>query len=119
MIKIRKGFVPGLNGQAVATEPQIIVAENVTPEKNHKQQLHPMLEPTEVNRPAVGIKEKTGLALADGGYCSEDNFTKTPAGEAELLIAVQKDYKQLKAMAEQPPREGPIADNLTPTELME
>ena len=55
-----------------------------------------MLEPTEVNRPAVGIKEKTGLALADGGYCSEDNFTKTPAGEVELLVAVPKNYKQPK-----------------------
>ena len=78
-----------------------------------------MLKLTELNRPAVGIKEKTGLALADGGYCSEDNFTKTPAGEVELLIAVQKDYKQPKAMAEQPPRAEPIVDNLSPTELME
>ena len=76
MIKIRKGFVPGLNGQVVVTEPQIIVAENVTPEKNHKQQLHPMLEPTEVNRPAVGIKEKTGLALADGRWEMVDIVVK-------------------------------------------
>ena len=96
MIKIRKGFVPGLNGQVVVTEPQIIVAENVTPEKNHKQQLHPMLEPTEVNRPAVGIKEKTGPALAGGGSGREDNYTKTPAGEVELLVAVPKNYKQPK-----------------------
>ena len=78
-----------------------------------------MLKLTELNRPAVGIKEKTGMALADGGYCSEDNFTKTPAGEVELLIAVQKDYKQPKTMAEQPPRAEPIVDNLSPTELIE
>jgi len=119
IMKTRKGFVQGLNGQAVTTEEQIIVAEDVTQEENDKQQLHPMLEQTEANREEVGIKEKTGVALADAGYCSDENFTKTPAGDVELLVAVQKDYKQRKAMAEQPPSEEPIPDNLSPTELME
>jgi len=59
------------------------------------------------------------VALADAGYCSEDNFTKKPAGNIELLAATQKDYKQRKAMAEQPENEEPITDNLSPTELME
>ena len=108
IMKTRKDYVQGLNGQAVTTEEQIIVAEDVTQEENDKQQLHPMLEQTEANREAVGIKEKTGVALADAGYCSDDNFTKTPAGDVELLVAVQKDYKQRKAMAEQPPPE-PLA----------
>jgi hypothetical protein len=36
-----------------------------------------MLEQTEENREAVGIKETTGVALADAGYCSEDNFTNS------------------------------------------
>jgi len=119
IMKTRKGFVQGLNGQAVTTKEQIIVAEDVTQEGNDKRQLHPMLEQTEANRQEVGIKEKTGVALADAGYCSDENFTKMPAGDVELLVAVQKDYKQRKAMAEQPPPEGLIPDNLSPTELME
>jgi hypothetical protein len=49
-MKTRKGFVQGLNVQAVITEQQIIVAENVTQEENDKQKLHPMLERTESNR---------------------------------------------------------------------
>ncbi len=118
-MKTRKGFVQGLNAQAVTTEQQIIVAEDVTQEENDKQQLHPMLEQAEENRQAVEIEEKIGVALADAGYCSEDNFTKKPAGDVELLVATQKDYKQRKAMAEQPPPEKPIPDNLSPTELME
>lgn len=118
IMKTRKGFVQGLNGQAVTTEEQIIVAEDVTQEENDKQQLHPMLEQTEANRQAVGIEEEMGVALADAGYCSEANFTKTPAGHVELLVAVQKDYKQRKAMQEQPPPEEPIPDGLSPTELM-
>ena len=119
IMKTRNGYVQGLNGQAVVTEQQIIVAEDVTQEENDKQQLHPMLEQTEENRQAIGIEEETGVALADAGYCSEENFTKMPAGDVELLVAVQKDYKQRKAMAEQPPPEEPISDGLSPTELME
>lgn len=119
IMKTRKGFVQGLNAQAVTTEQQIIVAEDVTQEENDKQQLHPMLEHAEENRQAVEIEEKIGVALADAGYCSEDNFTKKPAGNIELLVATQKDYKQRKAMAEQPPPEEPIPDNLSSTELME
>ena len=119
IMKTRKGFVQGLNAQAVTTEQQIIVAEDVTQEENDKQQLHPMLEQAEENRQAVEIEEEMGVALADAGYCSEENFTKKPAGDVELLVATQKDYKQRKAMAEQPPPEEPIPENLSPTELME
>jgi hypothetical protein len=55
----------------------------------------------------------------DAGYCSEENFTKRPAGDVELLVAVQKEYKQRKVMSEQPPPEEPVPDNLSPTELIE
>ena len=119
IMKTRKGFVQGLNGQAVVTEEQIIVAEDVTQEENDKQQLHPMLEQTESNRKTVGIKEETGIALADAGYSSDDNFIKLPAGDVELLVATQKDYKQRMACQEQPPPECPIPDCLSQTELME
>jgi len=119
IMKTRKGYVQGLNGQAVTTEEQIIVAEDVTQDENDKQQLHPMLGQTEENRQAVGIKKEKTVALADAGYCSEENFTKKAAGDVELLVAIQKDYKQRKAMAEQPPPDEPIPDNLSPTELME
>jgi hypothetical protein len=33
-----------------------------------------MLKQTEENRQAIGIEEETGVALADAGYCSEDNL---------------------------------------------
>lgn len=119
IMKNRKGFVQGLNAQAATTEQQIIVAEDVTQEENDKQQLHPMLEQAEENRQAVEIEEEIGVALADAGYCSEENFTKKPAGNIELLVATQKDYKQRKAMVEQPPPDEPIPDGLSSTELME
>jgi len=66
-MKTRKGDVQGCNAQAVVTEEQVIVAEEVTQQENDKQQWQPMLEQTPSNRKAVGIKEETGVALADAG----------------------------------------------------
>jgi transposase len=119
IMKTQKGYVQGLNAQAVVTQQQVIVAEDVTQEENDKKQLHPMLEQAESNRQAVEIKEKIGVALADAGYGSEENFTNTAAGDIELLVATQKDYKQRKALKEQPPPEEPIPEGLSPTELMD
>ena len=119
IMKTQKGYVQGLNAQAVVTERQVIIAEDVTQQENDKKQLHPMLEQAESNRQAVEIKEKIGVALADAGYGSEDNFTKTAAGDIELLVATQKDYKQRKARKEQLPPDEPIPEGLSPTELME
>ena len=56
--------------------------------------------------------------MTDDGYCREEDFTPKPAADVELLTT-QKDCEQPKAVAEQPPLEGPIADNLSPTEVME
>ncbi len=42
IMKTRKGYVQGLNAQAVVTEEQLIVAEDVTQQENDKQQLHPL-----------------------------------------------------------------------------
>ena len=119
IMKTRKGYEQAYNAQAVVTEQQVIVAEDVTQQENDRKQLHPMIEQTESNRQEVEIEEEIGVALADAGYCSEDNFTKIPAGDVELLVATQKDWKQRKAMQDQPPLEGPPADDLSATELME
>jgi len=119
IMKTRKGYVQGFNAQAVVTENQVIVAEDVTQQENDKHQLHPMLEQTESNRQAVGIQEESGVALADAGYSSEDNFTRLPAGDVELLVAIQKDWKQRKAIQDHPPPAGPIPDGLSATERME
>jgi len=118
-MKTRKGYVQGLNAQAAVTEDQVIVAEDVTQQANDRQQLHPMIEQVEANRQAVSVKEKIGAALADAGYSSDDNFTKTPAGDAELLVATHKDWKQRKAMQDLPPPQGPAPSGLSATELME
>ena len=117
--KTQKGYVQGLNAQAVVTQQQVIIAEDVTQQENDKKQLHPMLEQAESNRQTVGIGEKIGVGLADCGYGSEENFAKPVAGDIELFVATQKDHKQRKAMKDQPLPDEPIPEGLSPAELME
>lgn len=119
IMKTRNGYVQGINAQAVVTKEQIIVADDVTQDENDQRQLHPMLEQTEANRQAVGVKETTGVALVDAGYCSEENLTTPPAGDVELLAATRKDWKQRKASRDQPPPRGRTPANLSATEQME
>ena len=119
IMKTRKGYEQAYNAQAVVTEDQIIVAEDVTQQENDRKQLHPMIEQTESNRQQVEIEEEIGVALADAGYCSEDNFTKAPAGDVELVVATQKDWKQRKALQDEPQIEGPPPEELSATDLME
>jgi transposase len=119
IMKTRNGYVQGINAQAAVTKEQIIVAEDVTQDENDQRQLLPMLEQTDANRQAVGVQEKTGVALADAGYCSDENLKTKPAGDVELLVATQKDWKQRQALRESPPPRGRTPANLSATEQME
>jgi transposase len=119
IMKTRKGYEQGYNAQVVATEEQIIIAEDVTQEANDINQLHPMLEQAQGNRQAVALEEEIEALLADAGYCSEKNLSKKASEKLELYIATQKDWRQWKAMQEEPPPRGRIPKSLSQTERME
>jgi transposase len=119
IMKTQAGYVQGYNAQAVVTEDQIIVAAEVTQEENDIKQLHPMLERAQANLKAIAYPHAVGTALADAGYCSEANLMAAdPAGPA-LLIATNKDWKQRKALREQPPPRGRAPKGLTARDRME
>jgi transposase len=114
IMKTRQGYVQGYNGQAmVDCESQVIVAQALTQDCNDQRQLKPML---------VAVKEQSGnvpdALLADAGYCSAENV-KLETEDTELFIAVQKDWKQRKALREQPTPKGRIPKRLTLVERME
>ena len=71
------------------------------------------------NRQHMGVEENIGVGLADAGYWSEDNLTKKAAGDIELLVATRKDWKQRKALRENPPVDELPPEGLTATEKME
>lgn len=117
IMKTRAGFIQGYNAQAVVTEEQIIIAEDVTQEENDQKQLHPMLRQVEENRALLGLTGKTDAFLADAGYSNNENLSRPPDGTPELFIATQNSFKQRLAVKNSPPGPEP-AGGFTPVQLM-
>jgi transposase len=117
IVKSSKGFIQGFNAQAIATADQIIIAASVTQQANDVQQLHPMLGLARATLHAAGVYNVIKLALADAGYFSEKNLQAKV--ETELLIATLKDWKQRKALRDQPPPRGRIPNDMSLRDRME
>jgi transposase len=114
ILKGRRGWVQGYNGQAVVDcDSQVIVAQAVTQDRNDVQQLEPMLE---------RCREQAGRLpdelVADAGYWSDENAALEEEG-TKLVIATTKDWKQRKALREAPAPRGRIRKDATRRERME
>jgi transposase len=120
IMKTRKGYIQGYNGQAVVTESQIIIAAELTTQENDVRQLHPMIEKAEDNIADLDLKDRgIEVVLADAGYCSDANMENIKPDGPECIIATQKDWKQRKAIRETDPPRGRIPENLSLRERME
>ena len=114
LMKTRNGFIQGYNAQAsVDADTHIILAAEVTQDCNDKKQLKPMLEKTREN-----TDEDPDHVTADAGYENEKQISQY-RDLIDLYIPTQKDWKQRKAMREQPPPRGRIPKNLSNRERME
>jgi transposase len=120
IMKTRRGYIQGYNGQAVVTESQIIIAAELTTQENDVKQLHPMIEKAEENIAELELDDKgIGVVLADAGYCSDANMENIKPDGPECIIATQKDWKQRQAIKEAEPPRGRIPENLSLRERME
>lgn len=119
IMKTRKGYIQGYNAQAVVDTGQIILAADVTQEPNDVHQLHPMTRQAQQGLKTAGIKEEIKSELADAGYWSKGNMTKSSPTDPEFLIATTKDWKQKKAMREQGAPRGRIPKDLSSRDRME
>jgi transposase len=110
------GFVQGYNAQA-AVEPEkgLIVGQLVTQAANDKEQLQAMVE---------AIEQQSGqrpeAALADSGYCSEENLkylesAERPERKIEGYIATGK---QEHGDRRQPCKRGPLPKGATRVDRM-
>jgi transposase len=119
LMKTREGYVQGYNAQAAVTKEQIIVAEEVTQDRNDVKRLHPMLEKIEAELEDAGVEEEVENALADAGYWSEANDENADPAGPELFIATNKDWKQRKALRDAPPPRGRMRKDMTARDRME
>jgi transposase len=105
------GFVQAYNAQ-IAVEPalQLIVGQAVTQQANDKQQLLPMIDK---------VKQQSGQkvheALADSGYCSEENLQAAKKKKVTLYVATGKQ-KHNQAPPSCP--RGPIPQAATQADRM-
>ena len=119
IMKTRRGWLQGYNGQIVVTTGQIIVATDA----NDVQQLHPMLAQAQANMVAVVDEDEQdsvalGAAMADAGYWLEANVD-AETDDCELIIATQKDHKQRAALRDALPPRGRKPKHMTARECMD
>ena len=114
IMKTRRGFIQGYNPQlSVDSDTQIILAADLTQDHNDTQQLSPMLKQTIENTGKIPKH-----ATADAGYDNEDQIDEFNE-RIDIYIPTQKDWKQRKAMREQPPPRGRIPNDLSKRERRE
>ena len=123
IMKTRRGWLQGYNGQIVVTTSQIIIAADVTTDANDVQQLHPMLAQAQANIAAVTEEDQRGevtlgAVVADAGYWSEANVAGETDG-CELIIATRKDHKQRADLRNAPAPRGRKPKNMTARERMD
>ncbi len=119
IMKTRKGYVQGYNGQAVVTENQVIVAAELTQQENDMHQLHPMLNKAQENLEEANAEGKIENVLADAGYCSDDNLEAETDDGPTLYVATKKDYKQRQAFKDKSPTECLLPKGLSARERMD
>ena len=111
IMKGREGFVQAYNAQ-IAVEPvlQLIVGQAVTQQANDKKQLLPMIDKVK-QQSGQKVKE----ALADSGYCSEENLRAAKKKKVDLYVATGK---QKHHRASPPCPRGRIPQSATLVERM-
>jgi transposase len=111
IMKGSDGFVQGYNTQ-IAVEPtsQFIVGQTVTQAANDKQQVVPLIEAIEKQS-----GQKPEEALADNGYCSEDNLKYLENRKIEGFVATGK---QKHGERNKPCKRGPLPKDASRVERM-
>ncbi len=110
-----KGWDQCGNAQAVANEHQIILAADVTQQTNDKRQAVPMIDQTQANLKAAGVKQAIGAAVMDTGFYSEANTEALESRGIDPYVATErlKHHEEIP----QAPR-GRIPGNLSAKQRM-
>ena len=119
LMKTRGSYLQGYNAQAVVNEDQVIVAATATDQPADVTLLHPMVAEAQANLVEIGETDEIEVMLADAGYWSDKNMQVADPDGPELLVATNKDWRQRRAMRDQPARTGPAPDGASFREQMD
>ena len=107
LMPTRNGFIQGYNTQNVTSEDGLVIATELTGDPADMAWYEPMMGKAaqaaaliEANRPAAAPGQDRGSgqrgigqALADAGYCSEDNLT-CPGPDRLIAVGKRRDLEQ-------------------------
>jgi transposase len=110
-----KGWDQCGNAQAVTNEHQIILAADVTDQANDVRQTVPMVDQTQANLDAAGVKGTIQAALGDAGYYSEPNAAALEQRGIDPCLATER-LKHHEKVASAP--RGRIPKDLTAKQRM-
>jgi transposase len=110
-----KGWDQCGNAQAVTNEHQIILAADVTHQANDVRQLVAMVDQTQANLDAAGIKDVIQSALGDAGYYSETNAAALEQRGIDPYLSTER-LKHHEKVASAP--RGRIPKNLSAKQRM-
>jgi transposase len=91
IMRSKKGYVCGYNGQLVVTDRQVIVGVMLSQHPVDRTLLHPLLDTCRQQLTEAGIAPKLRTVLADAGYSSEENFIRGEQQKLRLLVPLRKD----------------------------
>lgn len=88
MMNSHRGWVVGYNGQVIATEDQIILANSLSQNGDDKKHLTPLLKETIELLQEVGVDQRIDAMTADAGYLARYNCEPDVDGAPEMFIAI-------------------------------
>lgn len=119
IMKGKKGFVQGYNGQAVVTEGQIILVAEVTQDENDIHQLVPMHTAMTESLEDADIEQRPKALAADAGYWHEGlDVQGIESKGTELFIATANRHKERESAAQEPAPRGRIPKDASKQERM-
>ena len=114
VMKSRKGFIQGYNGQAmVDVESQIIVAGDLVQDENDRHQQIPMIEKLKKY-----LDRNPKRLTMDAGYWDEQRLKQLDKN-INLYVATEKDWKEREKLRNCPSPRGRIPKDLSYKERME
>lgn len=118
MLKARRGFIQGYNGQVAAVRVQsgrrLVLAAVVTQDSGDVKQAIPMMSAATSNAEQAGLGSPRRFVF-DAGYFSEDNLT---APGPDRLIALTKNHTRIADLRANGYATGDPAPDATPAEAM-
>jgi hypothetical protein len=102
-----KAPVQGYNAQAVATADQIILAADLTQQRNDAGQLEPMIDSALQQLRRAGLEQRPETVLADGGYWNSAQITALDDAGLQVIVPTKSATRTKKRTLS--PRQGPQA----------